>query len=326
VRRLRQVMARPATAPSSDRWDQLVALLFPSGLTDDQRAAIASIVADREPTLSALRTVLGALDQQRAPSPVSIRWSDDDLTYATIDGMRLALDRADASVSIQIAEGAYEPHVAATLDRLLSEGDVFVDVGANVGFHTLRAAARVGADGRVIAVEANPENARLISHTVEINGLACVEVVPIALAASRGSLLFGSHIGSNGGFLAADATVSGRGTLVPTLALDDLGLDRVAVVKVDVEGAEALVVDGARTVIERDRPAFVMEFSIEMTRRVSEREPADHLQRFVDWGYRIAIIDRATAEPRPVASVDELLADWGDVVRIEDLLITPEER
>ena len=61
----------------------------------------------------------------------------------------------------------------------------------------------------------------------------------MALAARRGYVNFGTHVGSNGGILPDDAptTGSGRGTIVPTIALDDLDLDRVAVVKIDVEGA-----------------------------------------------------------------------------------------
>ena len=179
----------------------------------------------------------------------------------------------------------------------------------------------MGPDGRVVAVEANPENARLIAHTIELNGITNIELVPVALSGDRGHVVFGTHVGSNGGFLDASSAASGRGTLVPTFPLDDLGLEQVSVVKIDVEGAEALVIDGATEVIRRDRPSFVMEFSQEMTSRVSQREPREHLDRFVDWGYSIAIIDRATSTPRFMSSVDELLADWGDFLRIEDLLL-----
>lgn len=314
---------RPPIEPPVDRWDDVLALLFPAGLSDGQRAVVQASIAGAQPSVEAARVALGSLDQQSAPSPVTIRWGLDDLQYVEIDGIRLALDRADASVSIQIAEGAYEPHVAATLDRLLSPGDVFVDVGANVGYHTARAARAVGPQGRVIAVEANSENARLIAHTVETNGLSNVEIVPVALSGHRGHVVFGTHVGSNGGFLDVASAASGRGTLVPTFALDDLGFDRVSVVKIDVEGAEALVVDGCTGIIRRDRPTFVMEFSLEMTSRVSQREPREHLDRFVEWGYSVAIIDRATSTPQQVSSVDELLAAWGDFLRIEDLLLVP---
>lgn len=316
---------RRAAEVSHDDWDVVLALLFPAGLDADERERVRQAVGGAPPSPATARLALGVLDHQTSGSPVTIRWSTDDLVLVDVDGTTMALDRADASVSIQIRQGEYEPHVAATLDRLLKPGDVFVDVGANVGYHTFRAAATVGPTGRVIAVEANPENARLIAHTIASNSIGNVELVPLALGRGRGYVSFGTHVGSNGGLLSGDAGAidSGRGTIVPTIALDDLGLDRVSVVKIDVEGAEGIVVDGATATIERTRPTFVMEFSQEMTMRVSERSAHDHLTRFVDWGYSIAIIDRATSGATSVESVDELLDSWGDFLRIEDLLLTP---
>jgi FkbM family methyltransferase len=315
---------RPVEVPHDD-WDAVLPLLFPAGLDAAQRELVRQAVNGAPPSLAAARIALGALDQQTSESPVTIRWSVDDLVEVDVDGIRVALDRADASVSIQAMQGEYEPHVMSTLDRLLGVGDVFVDVGANVGFHTFRASARVGDGGRVVAVEANPENARLIAHTIESNSITNVELVPLALAGGRGHVSFGTHVGSNGGFLpdGASTTGSGRGTLVATMALDELDLDRVSVVKIDVEGAEGIVIDGATRTIEQQRPTFVMEFSQEMTTRVSARSPLEHLGRFVEWGYSIAIIDRTSGEPLPVVSVEQLLADWGDDLRIEDLLLTP---
>lgn len=309
----------------TDPWAELLALLFPDGLDDVQNHVVRHAIGDAPPSLGAARVALGALDLQTSASPVTIRWCTDDLDFVDVGGVQVALDRADASVSVQIRAGEYEPHVAATLDRLVSAGEVFVDVGANVGYHAFRASSRVGAGGRVVVVEANPENARLIAHTIAFNSLANVELVPLALAGGRGYVNFGTHVGSNGGFLPDDAgtTGSGRGMIVPTMALDDLGLDRVSVIKIDVEGAEGIVIDGALGTIERCRPTFVMEFSQEMTSRVSARSPEAHLQRFLDAGYSISIIDRSTAVPRPVASVRQLLDEWGDFLRIEDLLLVP---
>lgn len=316
---------RPEPVAARDDWAVVLGVLFPGGLDADQNHRVRYAIGDAPPSPTAARMALGFLDQQTVPSPVTIRWTEDDLVTVDVEGIAMALDRADASVSVQIVDGGYEPHVAATLDRLLGDGDVFVDVGANVGYHTFRASRRVGRAGRVVAVEANPENARLIAHTIESNSIDNVELLPVALAAGRGYVNFGTHVGSNGGFLPGGvaSTGSARGTVVPTLALDDIGLERVAVVKIDVEGAEAIVLDGAAATIERHRPSFVMEFSQEMTTRVSERSALEHLCRFAEWGYSMAIIDRATGVPHPVTSAEQLLADWGDELRIEDLLLTP---
>lgn len=319
------IRRRRSSPTTTSQWDVVLPILFPHGLDHSALAQIDEVVNGQAPSSGLVRRVLGALDQQRFPSAVTVRWSDGDLEVIDIGGARLALDRADASVSIQIAAGEYEPHVVAMLRAHLTPGATFVDVGANVGYHTVIAAGVVGPTGRVIAVEANPENARLLKRSVTLNGFEHVDVLPIALAASWGSLEFGSHIGSNGGFVdsGADHRAEGRATIVPTMPLDALELGALDVIKIDVEGAEALVLDGALTTIQRCRPTMIVEFSMEMTSRVAERDPRAHLGRIEELGYRIAIIDRATARPVEVASADALLDAWGSELRIEDLLLTP---
>jgi FkbM family methyltransferase len=311
--------------------DDLLRLLFPGGLDEHQRARVIATIGDEDPFApSTVRRVLGVLDQQSATSPVVVRLGPDDVEHFEIDAhgqtLVLVLDRADASVSVQIRDdGVYEPYVSAVLDRLLGPGDVFVDVGANVGYHTARAAARVGPSGRVLAVEANPENARLLALTVAANELHQVDVLPLALGDRLGHVNFGSHIGSNGGFAPDDTAslASGRATVVPTVPLDALGLERLDVMKIDVEGGESIVVAGGVDTIARCRPAIVTEFSCEMTRRVGGIEPREHLERLVGLGYTLHVIDRSGGPPVPFESPEHLLADWGSDIRLEDLLLLP---
>ncbi|MEX2628218.1 MAG: FkbM family methyltransferase, partial [Ilumatobacteraceae bacterium] len=312
--------------------DRLLRLLFPGGLDEHQRARVAEVIGADEPFApTTVRRVLGALDQQTAPTPVVVRFGPDDLERLEVpvpghEPAVLVLDRADASVSVQVrADGHYEPYLSAVLDDLLGSGDVFVDVGANVGYHTVRAARSVGTDGRVIAVEANPENARLLALSVAENGFEHVDVWPFALGAHLGHVHFGVHIGSNGGFAPDDreAMASGRGTVAPVVPLDALGLERVDVMKIDVEGAEPIVLEGALATIERCRPAVVMELSCEMTRRVGGIEPDDHLRRLTDRGYRLHLIDRAGGPPIEFESPAALLATWHDPLRLDDLLLLP---
>lgn len=300
--------------------------MFPHGVSAADAERVRQVIGDRPPSVAAMRDALGAVDQQTTPTPMAIRWRADDLDSVRVGEIDLAIDRADASVSIQVADQqGYEPHVTAAIERVLTPGATFVDVGANIGFHTVTAAQIVGPHGRVVAIEANPENARLLNHTVTRNALANVTVLPLAASDRLGGATFGSHIGSNGGLLDdTSATVeSGRGSVVPTIPLDALGLDHVALMKLDVEGGEALVIDGAVGVIGRARPVLIMEFSVEMTSRVSRRDPGEHLGRFETWGYDLAILDRSTGTPQPVESAAALIAQWGSLARIEDLLLTP---
>lgn len=325
--RLRRRVAGSSRRVRRSAVDDLARLLFPQGLTPEQRHTVAAVIGNDDPfDPSTVRRVIGSLDQQTVPSPVVVRLGEHDVERFEVDDVVLVLDRADASVSVQIRDdGQYEPYVAATLDGLLALGDVFVDVGANVGYHTARAARRVGPTGRVLAVEANPENARLLALTAAANDFAHVDVLPLALGDHLGHVNFVSHIGSNGGFAPDDieSLASGRATVVPTVTLDSLGLERIDVMKIDVEGAESIVIQGGVDTIARCRPAIVAEFSCEMTRRVGGIEPIDHLRRIVDLGYVLHLVDRTGGPPMPFESPDDLLADWGSDLRLEDLLLLP---
>lgn len=66
-------------------------------------------------------------------------------------------------------EGIWEPYETALVLSALQPGDVFVDVGANIGYFSVLAAALVGADGAVFAFEPDPENCRLLRHSAELN-------------------------------------------------------------------------------------------------------------------------------------------------------------
>lgn len=341
VEHLDGLRARFGTAVSDGPFTEqlLMALswLFPGPIDDDTAARIKFASDPTRPLdSSALRRILGIVDQSKVPSAVRIGLGVADTERVEITGgggrpVTMLLDRADASVSVQIREhGVYEPHLAAFLDERLGPGAVFVDVGANLGYHALRAADAVGPTGRVLAIEAGGDNARVLVASAIENGFEQLEVLPVAAARELGYALFGPHIGSNAGFVdTAQATSSvervlaATASVVPTLPLDLLGLERVDVIKIDVEGAEAAVIAGAIDTLGRCRPWVVVEFSAEMTARIGGVEPADHLQAIIDAGYRLHLIDRDGAGLVAFDSAAALLEVWGDRLRIEDLAFEP---
>lgn len=134
-----------------------------------------------------------------------------------------------------------------------------------------------------------------------------------------------SHVGTNAGLIpdARDDLLAGRGTPIYATTLDDIAPTKIDALKVDVEGAEFRVLDGARETLRRDKPLIVMEYSCEMIQRVSDVDPGTALQEVVDLGYQLFLLDRRSHEPIPVDSAAKLLADWGDPFRIEDLLLRP---
>ncbi len=300
--------------------DRLVRLLFPEGNDD---SSVHETLSGRDVTATTVRQALGQANQHSAPTPFSVRLSPSDVAYVAIGGIDVALDTADQSVSARIIEaGEWEPHVVHVLRKYLTSGSVFVDIGANVGWHTAVGSSIVGPTGRVYAIEPNPDNARLIAHTVQRNDVTNVELLPFALSERTGFAAFRSAIGSNGGFAWGNdpSFIDPTLTIVPTVRFDDLDIAHVDVIKMDVEGAEPMVMRGAVEMIERDHPVIIFEFSCDMTQRVGGVAPREHLRFFEDHGYTLSIIDRSDGSQIPVTDVDTLLREWGSPFRMEDFV------
>lgn len=154
---------------------------------------------------------------------------------------RLILDTSDAGISSFLRRcDTWHPHVTRIFEEHVRPGMTVLDVGANIGWFTMLAAALTGREGRVIAVEPSSENCRLLLASAEANGFRNIELWPFALDRERGWAQFIQHLGSNGGLIPRyPGELAARAApIVPTFRLDDLiGEDeRVELVKIDVEG------------------------------------------------------------------------------------------
>jgi FkbM family methyltransferase len=134
--------------------------------------------------------------------------------------------------------------------RALGPGSLFVDVGANVGVYTLWA---IEAGAEVIAVEPSPTARERLSSNLGLNGYSA-EIVPAALAGEEGTMRLTTEL-DNQNHLVLSGAENGTGSVeVPVLTLDGVVGDRtVDGLKVDVEGAERLVLTGARRLLAEQR-------------------------------------------------------------------------
>jgi FkbM family methyltransferase len=145
------------------------------------------------------------------------------------------------------------------LGQILNPADVVVDVGANIGTHAVYFASKVGAAGLVVAFEPQRLVFQTLCGNVALNGLTNVDCLRAAVGASRGQARFPS-IDPRGKYnFGAVRASSDTGELVDVLPIDELGLARCALIKVDVEGMEASVIAGAKDTIRRCAPALFLE-------------------------------------------------------------------
>jgi len=163
-------------------------------------------------------------------------------------------------------DGQYEPEVQRTLADRLKPGGTIYDVGAHIGFFSLIAARVAGREGAVFAFEADLENAARIEEHVRKNGLTQVQVVPLAVWFKVGSLRFArsSKFSSRNQGSVAGALWGTSG--VDSIQVEATTLDSYArdhrpptLIKVDVEGSEAHVLEGAQAVLSEAKPVLLCE-------------------------------------------------------------------
>jgi FkbM family methyltransferase len=166
--------------------------------------------------------------------------------------------------------GEYERETTAAFLALLRPGMTVLDVGANVGYFTLLAARAVGPEGRVVAFEPVNENHELLCENVRLNGLENVTVERVALAdrdATGRMFLYRKDVNSGMGSLMgleANAAVEQRAVATCTLDayLAGARIDRVDVIKMDIQGGEGKALDGMRETLARDAgPTLIWELN-----------------------------------------------------------------
>lgn len=144
-------------------------------------------------------------------------------------------------------------------------GDVVVDVGANLGVYALSIARAIGMSGALHAYEPTPDTAALLEASARDNGLSRLTVVRAAVSARAGEASFfvGDDTELNSLDAPADASRQASAIRVPMVTLDEeasrLGWDRLAFLKVDAEGRELDVLNGAERVLRDLRPAVMFE-------------------------------------------------------------------
>lgn len=165
----------------------------------------------------------------------------------------------------ELALGTYEVPIQNIFAQNLNPGDVFYDIGANVGFFSVIAAKLVGDAGKIYAFEPGEDNAKAIRHNARLNNFTQIEVIEKAVSdtSGQGQLLLAQYSGGHA-LATADTPPDLAGEVtVDLVSIDDLiAENKIAppnFVKVDVEGAELDVLKGMRETIKTYQPTVIYE-------------------------------------------------------------------
>lgn len=280
------------------------------------------------------RTPLGRIPGVRGLSDHLFRLLWPRATAVEIEGSKMYINPADPNPTLRRTFLAYalrrthEPATTQLFKRVVRPGDVVVDLGANMGYFTLLAARIVGSGGRVFAFEPEPTNFAHLTRNIELNAYGQVTAYQKAVADRYGSTkLFictydtGHHTINQFDGIAAYARgrpAKAEWVEIETVPLDDfLGghRSRVGVLKMDIEGAEALALEGMRRILTENPGlrVFTEFFPLLLTKMGSS--PDEYARRLLsDFGFTVYAIGqdyslaRADRALIPIRSVDALHA------------------
>lgn len=170
---------------------------------------------------------------------------------------------------LRILRGAYEQEQTAHFVRWVRPGAIVIDVGAHVGYYTLLASILAGDTGKVWALEPEPRNAAYLRRHMSINHRENVHVEEVAVSDKVGTAHFTHGTGSGTGHLDSAGSMQ-----VDTVSLTDFCKSRGIVpsaLKIDVEGAEVPVLEGAMEMLQGASPViFLSTHGADLHRRCLE--------------------------------------------------------
>jgi FkbM family methyltransferase len=241
------------------------------------------------------------------------------------DGLLMELDSRSWIDWNLLFRGDYEPHLTRLWRRLATKGAVAIDVGANIGAHTLTLARCVGDGGRVLAFEPNPIVRNVLERNLGLNAIDHVRVFDCALGSQGGSLPLrvpkqDSEEYSNLGLASLVALETPHDLVnVEIRTLDEVlsaeRVDRVDVIKVDVQGYEMQTFRGMQDCLATHRPALVFEYDAWAWRQANV-SPSDAFTFLAAAGYHLFRLDGPPAgEELPLERM-ESLPDYLDLLAL----------
>ena len=177
-----------------------------------------------------------------------------------VDGLKMSSGTCRLPPSFDVAfqggtDGGWEVETTRLFKQLTGEGDIVVDIGANIGYYTLLAARIVGEHGKVYAFEPDPTNCGVLTGNVKLNGFYNVEIIPKAVSDRKGQLELYLDEKNAGAHSIYRPKKVKRSVVVDSITLDEYFQGRehpVNIVKMDIEGAEIAALSGMRRIIEKN--------------------------------------------------------------------------
>jgi FkbM family methyltransferase len=203
-----------------------------------------------------IRSFIGVLKGSK--NPLKVIWAQllvktglNKYFIIRMNGYKLKFSRSALAVTL-FADGDDRHDDEDLLRRMLRPGDTYVDVGANIGTLVLTAATVVSGTGKVIGIEAHPLTFQHLTANIELNKFPGIQAIHSAVGNQRGSVFF-SDINSDDQNKVLTEKKNGLEVRLDTIDNLLAGIGAIQLLKIDVEGYEKYVLEGATEILKRTR-------------------------------------------------------------------------
>ena len=231
--------------------------------------------------------------------------TDEEITVSLPTGGKMLINPADYVSYYIYMLGLFEGEILRATLSQLNEGDTFFDIGGHFGQYTIAGGRKIGPTGSVHVFEPGPIQDRYLRRNIDLNDLRNVTVANVALSDSQGELaLHTPSFGDIGKSQLVDPATDAEAVRVPVTTLDvyceQIGIDRIDVMKVDVEGAEFGVFKGAARVMREFPPNAIFYESVDSLCEAFDHTPEEMHSHLEEAGYVIHTV--VGAEFMPVSA------------------------
>lgn len=197
--------------------------------------------------------------------------------------------------------GIWEPEIVELIEVYLPKGGTFVDIGANIGFHSLFAAGVVGESGMVLAFEPLPRLQQQMRRSIAENNFTQVSIEPVALGVTSGVAklsLVEENVGASSLQNVADDRAVGDVIEVSVSTFDSYRdkLTRLDLIKIDIEGSEFEALKGGEEILRAFKPVIILEFSPHVYEKDYPGKSLALYEYLTGLGYTITDIEKQVSD------------------------------
>ncbi len=237
----------------------------------------------------------------------------EGIVLIKVQGLPMYLDSTDTGVApLLLLDGIYEKDETLLFKELVKNADVVLDIGSNFGYYSLLASEQINSSGKIYAFEPDPSNYELLCKNLHINNIKSIIPVKKAISNVNGkSRLFIEKANLGGHSLAEQNISDQKKTIeVSTITLDEFFYNhiehpQVDFIKMDVQGAEGLVLSGGKKLLKNNKLKIMMEFWPYGLKNFG-LDPTSFLEEIKSFGFSFKLIKKQLSDI-DIASLNQFI-------------------